>query len=97
MNEKVSKLMQTRDQRYKILKIHRDTDFDPVNLEIMDLLFDWANRMGLEGKRVSALEVTNEQFPDPVRVMKEVSCCVWEPIDKIIEDQKGVPTCRHEK
>lgn len=97
MNEKVSKLMQTRDQRYKILKIHRDTDFDPVNLEIMDLLFDWANRMGLEGKRVSALEVTNEQFPDPVRVMKEVSCCVWEPIDKIIEYQKGVPTCRHEK
>lgn len=83
MENKTSKLMQARDQRFRILKIHSKINFDPAAFEVLSLLFDWANRMGLEGKRVSALEISDEDFPDPLRVMKEASCCVWQPIEEI--------------
>ncbi len=43
---------------HKILHINEFIHEDPVLMEYMKLIFNWANEMGLQGKKVSGLSIT---------------------------------------
>jgi len=63
------------------MRLHRDTQLDPILVTAMQHLFQWANEEGLKGQKVSALTIKKfmedcDPF-DPIGNTVMVNCLVW--------------------
>ena len=84
---------------YEILRINTMIHLDPILVESMKHLFDWANQAGLKGIAVSGLKFI-EPRPDlmkaePIRIyclVEQENCsdgAAWSPPQQLIQPSEG--------
>lgn len=74
------------DKRKHLVTLHQEFIKDPVLMETCRLLFDLANRMGLDGLRWTNLQFIEGDKKDPLNLLTYIIC---EEIDEYAEAKDG--------
>ena len=61
-------------QPFKVFTIIEQVDFDPTFFTCMQHLFEWANKAGLEGKKVGGLILQKNESHDPLNRYQHIWC-----------------------
>lgn len=67
------------DGIHEVLRLSHDIVEDPVLIQAMTLAFDWANRRGLSGVRVTNLRLEKNASTDPLNITQALVCDIGEP------------------